>query len=104
MPINPVTEVTSVTANGDDITADALSDYDSKPQRIELDNRIQKDLVINYTAGYPDANSIPPSVIAGILSFASYLYEHRGSCDVGSVAGKSGALGLWQTEMMILNL
>ena len=35
---------------------------------------------------------------------ASYLYEHRGACDIGSAAMESGAASVWGYNAMILSL
>ena len=104
IPVNPATDVTEILADGEDITADATIDYDSKPQRIKLPNRFLKAIEISYTAGYPTSDDIPANILHGIKMLAAYLYEHRGECDAQNAAQKSGAAGMFSTESMILNL
>ena len=40
----------------------------------------------------------------GIYMMAGYLYEHRGSCNVGNAASDSGATSVWGYDALILSL
>ena len=104
-PIWPVDSITTVAdSDGPIVLPDYTVDYDSKPSRLELSNPFVSNLQIDYLAGYATAADIPPSVLIGIQMLTAYLYEHRGSCDAASAASDSGALVLWNAEIMYLTL
>lgn len=102
IPLYPVTTVTAITA--ETIAQTFTDDLDSKPPRVFLDNEFVKDIEITYVAGYPTKADIPPNTILGINMMASYLYEHRGACDIGNAAKESGAMSVWGYNAMILSL
>jgi len=100
LPLYPVTAVASVLV--DNFVAEFETDLDSKPPRVFMSTGIKID--ITYTAGYPTASDIPANIILGINMMAGYLYEHRGSCDIGHAAKESGAASVWGYNAMILSL
>jgi hypothetical protein len=102
IPLYPVTAIADVTA--ETVSQAFTFDLDSKPPRVFLDNTYIQEIVITYTAGYPSKSDIPPNTILGIFMMASYLYEHRGACDIGSAAMESGAASVWGYNAMILSL
>ena len=101
IPLYPVTVIDSVTV--DTIAETVTSDLDSKPPRVFFTS-YGENIEITYTAGYPTAADIPPSIILGINMMAGYLYEHRGACDIGNAAKESGAVSVWGYNAMILSL
>ena len=101
IPLYPVSIVNSVTI--DEGVEVFTNDLDSKPPRVFVNN-YNKDIVINYSAGYTTKTDIPSNIILGINMMASYLYEHRGACDIGNAAQESGANSVWGYNAMILNL
>lgn len=102
IPLYPVTAISSVTA--ETLAQVFTFDLDSKPPRLFLDNMFIKDIVITYSAGYATKSDVPPNIILGINMMASYLYEHRGACDIGDAAKESGAMSVFGYNAMILSL
>jgi uncharacterized phiE125 gp8 family phage protein len=51
-------------------------------------------LMVEYSAGYANANSVPETIKTAIKMIASYLYEHRGACSVEDALRKSGAASI----------
>ena len=98
----PVAEVLSVSSESGLIDFD--DDLLSKPCRLFISDRLVKDIIIDYTAGYATAEEIPANAISGILQMAAYLFEHRGGCDSQSAAMDSGALAMWGSINMITNI
>src|SRR5699024_5550238 len=68
LPVWPVIDVTSVTAH----------DYSFDDGRVFISSP-EAPLVIEYVAGYED---VPAALKQAVLMLASFLYEHRGACDV----------------------
>ena len=101
IPLYPVTVIGSVTV--DTIAETVTSDLDSKPPRVFFTN-YGENIEITYTAGYPTFSDIPANIILGINMMAGYLYEHRGSCDIGNAAKESGAASVFGYNAMILSL
>ena len=93
IPICPVTVVTDVTA--ETVAQTFTFDLESKPPRVFLDDIYVQEIEVTYTAGYPTSSDIPQNTILGINMMASYLYEHRGACDIGDAAKESGAASVW---------
>src|SRR5690625_4787334 len=82
LPASPVIDVTSVTAH----------DYSFDDGRVFISGP-EAPLVIEYVAGYEEA---PAALKQAVLMLASFLYEHRGACDVDEAGKRSGAFALAQ--------
>lgn len=48
-------------------------------------------IVINYRAGFGEADDVPEDVKTAITMLAAYNYEHRGGCSAGNALAESGA-------------
>ena len=83
LPAWPVIDVTSVTAH----------DYSFDDDGRVFISSPEAPLVIEYVAGYEEA---PAALKQAVLMLASFLYEHRGACDVGEAGKRSGAFALAQ--------
>lgn len=85
LPIGPVVSVDTVTVGGEVVTPD----IDLPTRRVCV--RGSGKVVIQYTAG-----AVPGAQIKdGIKFLAAFLYEHRGSCEMGDARRKSGAAIFW---------
>lgn len=98
LPLGPVTAVNEVTyvdtagAQQTLDTADYHVDLDGEPARIEPSygkswpaTRDQRGAVtVTFTAGYPDAASIPDDLKTALLMTVAHTYENRESVTVGS--------------------
>lgn len=84
----PLTRLISVESVDVDGVID--TDYETRPTnpaQLHIDNHSGK-LTVTYTAGFTD---VPAAVSNAVLYAASYLYEHRGTCDATDALSKSGA-------------
>lgn len=95
LPFANLVSVTSVTVYGTTLAADQ---YDARGNRLRFDTpSISYDsddaaIIVEYDAGYGENNSdVPDSIKQAILMVASFLFEHRGSCDATGALTKSGA-------------
>jgi hypothetical protein len=106
IPVWPVSVVNSVTVDGTILTDgdDYSYDLNSKPSRLSLEQTFAPDIVIDYDSGYATASEIPANALSGIQLLTAYLFDHRGACDVSMAAKESGALVMWKSNAMILNL
>ena len=106
IPVWPITIVNSVTVDGEILTDidDYSYDLNSKPSRLNLVETLSPDIVVDYDSGYATASEIPKNAISGIQLLTAYLFDHRGACDVSMAAKESGAITLWKSDAMILNL
>ena len=102
----PVASIESVTA--DEVllvvTDDYTFDLDSKPSRLFLNDSYANNIAVEYTAGYATQEEIPRNVLTGIQLLTSYLYEHRGACDITNAIKDSGAEIMWCKDRMYLTL
>lgn len=87
LPYTRLLTLTSVEAQGEPFTAYELRR--TNPARIYAYPQ-SGDLEVSYTAGW-EINDVPASIKQGILMAASFLYEHRGSCDADGALMRSGA-------------
>lgn len=110
VPRWPLQSVASVDFIDDDdtaTTADASSYYVDTarvPPRVVLrfgqvwptvNLRPANGVQVTFTAGYGDAaEDVPQQIRQALIMMAAYLFEHRGACDPGDAARRSGALGL----------
>lgn len=83
LPAWPVIDVTSVTAH----------DYSFDGDGRVFIGSPEAPLVIEYVAGYEE---VPAALKQAVLMLASFLYEHRGACDVDEAGKRSGAFALAQ--------
>lgn len=96
-PLQAVTEVAVITADGARVVAGATTyraDTASVPARVMLgppprNLRHQDCLEIAFTAGYGDATAVPAGICEGILQIVADLYSHRGDDTIVSQAGQA---------------
>ena len=71
LPVVPVNEITSATADGEDITVTLQGDA------VLLPDACESDLVIDYTAGYGAAAEVPQDLKQAVLALVAYWYDNR---------------------------
>jgi len=71
LPVVPVNEITSATADGEDITVTLQGDA------VLLPDACSGDLVIDYTAGYGAAAEVPQDLKQAVLALVAYWYDNR---------------------------
>lgn len=107
LPRWPVQSVTSVTLYDDEDDATVVDsaiyyvDTDRRPGRIALRRdeiwptvvlRAANGVQVVFVAGYgSDPCDVPGPLVQAIKMMAAFLFEHRGECDVGDAATRSGA-------------
>jgi hypothetical protein len=101
LPYANLLSVESVELYGEEVT-----DFIKRDRAIIIRRRfLQEDykrnespaIKVTYTAGYgPTADDVPGEIKQAILMVASFLYEHRGACDVMDAIGRSGAAEMLQ--------
>lgn len=86
IPLPPLQSVASVTFYAPDGTPTVLDSgtYSVAGQRIILNAppqnmRAANGIAIAFTAGYGDAEDVPPAIAQAILQIVSALYDHRGN-------------------------
>lgn len=106
IPVWPVSIINSVTVDGEILTDgdDYTYDLNSKPSRLNLNDTLTQEIVIDYDAGYANSEDIPANALTGIQLLTAYLFDHRGACDVSMAAEQSGAKTMWASDVMILTL
>lgn len=107
IPRFPLVTIDSITVYNEASVATSVSvastfdvDTQQMPGRIALKfgqtwpiaSRAINAIEIVYTAGYGETqNDVPATLQRAVLSFAAYLYDHRGECDLAEAYKKSGA-------------
>lgn len=81
LPIAPVSDVTSVTAD------DADLDVSLQGDAVLLPGEGYQQLVIDYTAGYGAAADVPADLRQAVLALVGYWYENRDLAAAATPAG-----------------
>jgi len=104
----PVTDILEVTAIGvDGLIAESVdyrADLTQTPAEVWLDRwpGFERQIRIDYLAGYGEYEDIPAPIKQAIIQMASYLYEHRGDCDAAGLVVQSGAAALLATYRVVM--
>jgi hypothetical protein len=94
LPYANLVAVTSVKLGG--VLSTDYIIVDGKPDKLEFDTVTTYDddtvaLEVIYTAGFGTVDDIPQPILDAIMVTASFIYSHRGGCNVGNAVHDSGA-------------
>jgi uncharacterized phiE125 gp8 family phage protein len=81
LPVAPLSEITSATADDTDIDVTIQGDA------VLLPGAGYRDLSIDYTAGYGAAADVPADLKQAVLALAAYWYENRDLAAAATPAG-----------------